>query len=197
MKLTMWAKQQGVSYTTAWRWWKAGKLPVASEQMASGTIIVHAHGHAQGVAIYARVSSADQKADLDRQIVRLTEHAMREHMVVVDVIREIGSGLNGHRPALLRLLRNTEMRTILVEHRDRLLRFGFDYIEAALAAQERRILVVDSAEVDDDLVRDVTEVMTSLCARLYGKRSATNRARRALAAMRSENTVSATPKETC
>ena len=94
--------------------------------MASGTIIVHAHGIAQGVAISARVSSADQKADLDRQIVRLTEHAMREHMVVVDVVREIGSALNGHRPALLRLLRNTETRTILVEHRDRLMRFGFE-----------------------------------------------------------------------
>lgn len=194
MKLTTWAKQQGISYTTAWRWWKTGKLPVASEQMASGTIIVHVHGNAQGVAIYARVSSVDQKADLDRQIVRLTEHAMREHMVVVNVVREIGSGLNGHRPALLRLLRNTETRTILVEHRDRLLRFGFDYLEAALAAQERRILVVDSAEVDDDLVRDVTEVMTSLCARLYGKRSAANRARRALAAMQPENTGSAAPE---
>ena len=121
---------------------------------------------------------------------------MREHMVVVDVIREIGSGLNGHRPALLRLLRNTEARTILVEHRDRLMRFGFECIEAALAVQERRILVVDSEEVVDDLVRDMTEVMTSLCARLYGKRSAANRARRAVTAMQSENAVSTTPKDT-
>ena len=193
MKLTTWAKQQGISYTTAWRWWKAGKVPVASEQVASGTIIVYAHGNLQGVAIYARVSSADQKADLDRQIVRLTKHAMREHMVVVDVIREVGSGLKGRRPVLLR---NTETRTILVEHRDRLMRFGFKYVEAALAAQERRIFVVDPVEVADDLVRDVTEVVTFLCTRLYGKRSAANRARRAVVAMQSENGVSRTPKVT-
>lgn len=50
MKLTTWAKQQGISYTTAWRWWKAGKLPVASGQVASGTITVHMHSNAQGLA---------------------------------------------------------------------------------------------------------------------------------------------------
>ena len=55
MKLTTWAKQQGISTTTAWRWWKAGKLPVASEQMVNGTIIVRAHGNAQGVAIYKKM----------------------------------------------------------------------------------------------------------------------------------------------
>ncbi len=72
--------------------------------------------------------------------------------------------------------------TIIVEHRERLCRFGFEYIEAALSARGARILVVDDGEVEDDLVRDATEVMTSLCARLYGKRSARRRAERAVAA---------------
>jgi putative resolvase len=72
--------------------------------------------------------------------------------------------------------------TIVVEHRDRFARFGAEYVEAALAAQVRRLLVVDPAEVDDDLVRDVTEILTSLCARLYGRRAAANRASRAVAA---------------
>ena len=59
-----------------------------------------------------------------------------------------------------------------MEHRDRFCRFGSEYVEAALAAQGRELVVVDSAEVDDDLVRDMTEILTSMCARLYGKRAA-------------------------
>jgi predicted site-specific integrase-resolvase len=76
---------------------------------------------------------------------------------------------------------------IVVEHRDRFCRFGFEYVQAALAAQGRELVVVDSAEVDDDLVRDMTEILTSMCARLYGKRAAQNRAKRALAAAASDD----------
>lgn len=107
------------------------------------------------------------------------EHRLR----VTEVIKEIGSGLNGHRRGLMRLLRMPTVTTVVVEHRDRLMRFGFEYVEAALMAQGRTVVVIDSAEVQDDLVRDVTEVLTSLCARLYGQRAAANRARRALEAM--------------
>jgi len=71
---------------------------------------------------------------------------------------------------------------IVVEHRDRFARFAVEYIEAALAAQGRRLVVVDSVEVDDDLVRDMTEILTSFCARLYGRRSAKHRASAALSA---------------
>lgn len=70
----------------------------------------------------------------------------------------------------------------MVEHRDRFARFGSEYIDAALSAQGRELVVVDPAEVDDDLVRDMTELLTSMCARLYGKRAAENRARRAMEA---------------
>jgi predicted site-specific integrase-resolvase len=70
----------------------------------------------------------------------------------------------------------------VVVHRDRFCRFGSEYVEAAFAAQGRELVVVDSAEVDDDLVRDRTEILTGMCARLYGKRAAANGAQRALAA---------------
>jgi predicted site-specific integrase-resolvase len=66
--------------------------------------------------------------------------------------------------------------------RDRFCGFGSEYVEVAVAAQGRELVVVDAAEVDDDLVRDMTEILTAMCARLYGKRAAQNRARRALAA---------------
>jgi putative resolvase len=68
----------------------------------------------------------------------------------------------------------------VVEHRERLARFGVEHLEAALAAHGRRVVVMEAGEVDDDLVGDTTEVLTSFCARLYGRRGARNRADKAL-----------------
>ena len=163
--------------------WKAGKLPVPAEQLPTGTVVVHAERRSQGVALYARVSSADQKADLDRQLSRLTEYAVAQGLVVIDAVKEVGSGLNGHRKGMMRLLRNPEIHTIVVEHRDRLMRFGFEYVESAMAADGRKILVIEPEEMTDDIVRDLHEVIVSMCARLYGKRSARNRAQKALDAI--------------
>jgi predicted site-specific integrase-resolvase len=164
--------------------WKAGNLPVVAEQLATGTIIVHTDTIIPtGVALYARVSSADQKADLDRQLSRLMQYAVAHKLPIIDAVKEIGSGMNGHRKGLMRLLHNPEVRTILVEHRDRLMRFGFEYVESALAAQQRTIIVVEPDEVTDDIVRDLHEVIVSMCARLYGKRSAKLRAQKALDAL--------------
>ena len=89
--------------------------------------------------------------------------------------------MSGHRCKFLGVLRDESVPTIVVEHRDRFARFGAEYVEAALAASGRRLLVVDPAKVDDDLVRDVTEILTSLCARQYGRRAAANRSARAVA----------------
>ena len=134
--------------------------------------------------VYARVSSADQKEDLDRQVGRVVEWATQQVYRPDEVVKEIGSGLNGDRRRLRRLVGDHTVGTIVVEHRERLSRFGFEYVDAALAGRGARILVMDEGELEDDLVRDVTEVMTSLCARLYGRRSARRRAVRALAAAR-------------
>jgi putative resolvase len=82
----------------------------------------------------------------------------------------------------MRLLADPAVRTIVVEHRDRLARFGSEYIEAALRAGGRRLAVVDDSEMRDDLVQDMIAVLTSFCARLYGRRAAKNRAEKALAA---------------
>ena len=185
MKLNVWAKQNGLSYKGAYRMWKAGQLPVPAEQLPTGTILVRPPVAAPegGVALYARVSSADQKPDLERQVARLAVYAAEKNWRVTEIVKEVGSGLNGHRRGLMRLLRTPSVTTVVVEHRDRLMRFGFEYVEAALAAQGRAVFVVDAAELQDDLVRDVTEVLTSLCARLYGRRAAAHRAKRALEAL--------------
>jgi len=104
-------------------------------------------------------------------------------MKVVQSVPEIGSGLNGHRPKLIRLLHDPEISTIIVEHRDRLARFGAEYIEAALASSGRKLIVVDQSEMRDDLVQDMIDVLVSFCVRLYGRRAARNRAERAMKAM--------------
>ena len=183
MKLSVWAELQGISYKTAWRMWKAKTLPVPAHQLPTGTVVVDAKPKVNGVALYARVSSSDQKSDLDRQLSRLTEYAIANKMTIVDAVKEVGSGLNGHRKGMMRLLADAQAQTILVEHRDRLMRVGFEYVESALAAQGRKLLVMESEEVTDDIVRDLHEVIVSMCARLYGKRSAKNRAQKALDAM--------------
>jgi len=183
VNLKQWARQQGVGYATARRWFDEGKMPVPARRVG-GLILVGDPGAPQpaGItAVYARVSSADQKPDLDRQVARVTAWAAGEGLAVGRVVTEAGSALNGHRRKFLALLRDQSVTVIVVEHRDRFARFGAEYVEAALEAQGRRLLVADPSEVDDDLVRDVTEILTSLCARLYGQRAGRNRAARAVA----------------
>ena len=94
--------------------------------------------------------------------------------------------MNGQRKGLLRLLANKNINTIIVEHRDSLTRFGFSYLEASLKANGRKIIVVDNTEVQDDIVRDLHEVIVSMCARLYGKRSAKNKADKAISAIKAD-----------
>lgn len=183
MKLVDWARENGLSYITAWRLFRAGQLPVRATQLPTGTILVHPEKSATGaVALYARVSGSDQKADLERQLERLSLFAVRQGFTVAKAVSEVGSGLNGHRNKLMQLLADPTISAIVVEHRDRLARFGSEYIEGAMAASGRRLIVVDATEMTDDLVQDMVDVMTSFCARLYGRRSAKNRAARAVAA---------------
>lgn len=192
MNLAVWAGRNGVSRVTAYRWFHAGLLPVPARKVGRLILVDEPSENAGAfllTAVYARVSSADQKSDLDRQVAQVTAWATAQQIPVDRVVVELGSALNGHRRKFLALLRDPSVQRIVVEHRDRFCRFGSEYAQAALAAQGRELVVVDSAEVDDDLVRDTTEILTvtSMCARLYGKRAAQNRAQRALAAAATED----------
>jgi predicted site-specific integrase-resolvase len=160
-------------------------LPVSAQRVGRLILVDEPAGKA-GVcgrtAVYARVSSADQKADLDRQVARVIVWATTPQIPVDKVVTEVGSALNGHRRKFLALLGDRSVGRIVVERRDRFCGLGSEYLQAALAAQGRELVVLDSSEVDDDLVGDMTEILASMCARLYGKRAAGNRAKRALAA---------------
>lgn len=182
MNLSDWAKQVGVSKITAYRWFREGTLPVPAQRVGRLILVNIPSGKeiSPKVVIYARVSSHDQRSDLNRQVVRLTAWATGQGMAVSEVVSEVGSGMNGHRRKLSKVLSDPSASTIVVEHRDRLGRFGVEHLEAALSAQGRKVVVVDSGETEDDLVRDMTEILTSFCARLYGRRGARNRAEKAL-----------------
>jgi putative resolvase len=173
MKLKDYARQQGVSYRTAWRWWKAGKLP--GHQMDTGTILIEPSavapsGVTQHVAVYVRVSSAENKGNLESQAERLAAYCAARGYQVAKVVKEVGSGINDARPKLLALLEDQSVSLIVVEHKDRLTRFGFRYLDTLLRAQGRAIEVVNQAENGtEDLLADLTAIVYSFCARLYGQ----------------------------
>jgi len=191
MNLTEWAEANGVHRQTAYRWFREGTLPVPAERVGPRTILVNIEANSSptvtgGVGLYARVSSHEQKADLERQTARLALWAAKAGHRVVRIESEIASGMNGARTKARRLLADPDVATVVVEHKDRLGRMNVELVEAALAATGRRVVVLDDGEVDDDLVRDMVEVLTSFCARLYGRRSAKNRAQKALEAAAGE-----------
>jgi putative resolvase len=183
MNLKEWALAQGVHPVTAYRWFREGKLPVPARRAGRLILVDPAPQPAMPtrVVAYCRVSSADQKDDLERQAGRVVTGATDRGLAVDQVVTEVGSGMNGHRRKLTKILSDPAVAVVVVEHRDRLTRFGFEHLAASLAACGRRVIVLNEAETSDDLVRDVTEVLTSLCARLYGRRSASRRAAKAVA----------------
>ncbi len=177
MRLSAYAKKMGVTYRTAFRWWKAGRLD--AYQIETGTIIVREPATAQesaSVALYARVSSADQKEDLDRQMQRLKDYAASHGYQVSKMVSELASGLNDQRPKLMKLLTDASVGVIVIEHRDRLTRFGFTYIEQLMQMQGRRLEVIFPSETDHDLVDDFSAVISSMASRIYGRRMSRRRA---------------------
>ena len=111
---------------------------------------------------------------------------MSSDLKVEKVIQEIGSELNGKRKKLISILKDKEISHIIVEHRDRLVRFGFEMIEASLMADDRSIIVVDEDEFKDDIVQDFIDLATSMCARIYGRRSAKNKANKIIKTIKEE-----------
>ncbi|MCD0453519.1 IS607 family transposase, partial [Actinocorallia sp. API 0066] len=177
MRLSEWARRNGVRYQTAWQWARDGSMPVPVVKTATGRYLVleRLEKTECRTVVCCRVSSADRKADLEWQAGRVVTAATARGLTVADVVSEIGSGMNGKWVKLARFLSDPDVSVIAVEHGDHLAWFGFEHLRAALSATGRPIVVVDDTEVEDDLVRDVTEVLTSLCARLYGRRSVARR----------------------
>ncbi len=175
MKLSDYAKNKGISYLTAYRHWNKGYI--TGEQLPSGTIIVHEPTESKVknndtlVVLYARVSSSENKDNLDSQLMRLRNYSSAKGYKIVQEIKEIGSGLNDKRPKLENLLKSDDWNLLLVEHKDRLARFGINYITILLEKLDKRIEIINHSDNDkDDLMQDFVSIITSFTARLYGLR---------------------------
>jgi putative resolvase len=187
MKLSAYAKQEGISYQTAWRMWQRGELP--AHQLPSGTVIVDVPAAPQAVrprrvAVYARVSSADNRANLEYQAERVAAFCAAKGWQVAKVVKECGSGVNDQRPQFLALLADTSISHIVVEHKDCCSRFGVAYIQTLLTTQGRDLVIVNEADTGhEDLMQDFVAIITSFCARLYGRRRASRKKAQVLAAL--------------
>ena len=165
MKLSEYAKQQGVRYETAWRWFQDGKIK--GHRVGAHTIMIdegleETALSVQKVAVYARVSSAENNPNLDSQAERLVNYCMAKGYQVFKVVKEIGSGVNDSRPKFLALLEDTSITHIVVEHRDRATRFGAKYIDTLLKGQGRTLEVVNLADnATEDLLADLTSISTA------------------------------------
>jgi len=171
MKLSEYAKRLGISYRTAWRYFKEGKLN--AYQTHTGTIIVREElkPSDKTVAIYCRVSSSENKSNLESQKNRLLDYCAARGYRVCRVVTEVGSGVNDTRKQWLSLLQDKSINLIVVEHKDRFTRFGFNAYKVLLNNEHRDIEVVNEAENSkEDLLQDLVSIITSFCARLYGQR---------------------------
>ena len=125
---------------------------------------------------------------MDRQADRLEAFCAAHGFVVARIVKEIGSGVNDTRPKLVGLLEDRSYDVLVVEHKDRLTRFGFRYIETCLRLTGRSVLVINEANNDkDDLMEDFVAVITSFCARLYGQRRSRRKTERIVAELQEGN----------
>jgi predicted site-specific integrase-resolvase len=139
MNLAEWAEAQNIHPQTAYRWFRQGRLPVPAQRVGGLIMVGNLSGNgpapAGRTAVYARVSSADQKADLDAQVARVTAWATSNGYSVNQVVTEVGSALNEKWRKFLKLLSDPTVTTIIVEHPDRFARFGAEYVAGALDAR--------------------------------------------------------------
>jgi len=171
-KLSDYAKKHNVTYRTAWNRFKKGLIDGA---------FMDEHGHIKipvlsldklnNAIIYCRVSNNDAKDNLNRQTDRLTDYTIRNGYNIIDIVKEIASGLNDNRKKLTDILKRDDWDLLIVENKDRLTRFGFNYIKTLLNSKGKDVIIVNQSDDDKtDLIQDLVSIIYSFSARLYGLR---------------------------
>lgn len=175
--LSEYAKHHKVTYRTAWNRYKKGKIKNCFINETNHIIIKEEELiDYKKVALYARVPNNDRKDNLDRQLERITNFAINNGYTIIYSVKEIGSGLNDNRKKLIKLLNEDDWNVLIVENKDRLTRFGFNYIEELLKKQNKKIIVINQTEDDKtDLIEDLVSIIYSFSARLYGLRKKKNK----------------------
>lgn len=170
-KVSEYAKLKNVTYRTVWNWVKSDKVKHELTNTGGIVIIEENKDLDKHVAVYARVSSSENKDNLERQKNRLLDFCAAKGYKVTKIVTEIGSGLNDKRPKLEKILLDKSISIIVVEHQDRLARFGFNYVNELLNSYDRRIEVINQPlNEKEDLIQDFVSIITSFTARLYGQR---------------------------
>lgn len=176
IKLSEYAKRYGVTYRTAWKWYNEGKIKEETKVLPSGSIFVKISDDKDdlgyGVVLYARTSSSQNKNLVENQVERLKQYAMAKGYKIKAVVKEFGSGMNDKRPKLAKILEDGKYDKIIVENKDRLTRFGFNWIQ--LLTGNRIEVINDSKEIDEDITKDLISIIHSFSARIYGLRRAKN-----------------------
>ena len=176
IKLSDYASKKSITYTTAWTHFKKGLINGAFKDESGHVLIPISSTIEQKFAIYSRVSSNEMKENLLRQEKRLLEYANRNNYDVVKLVKEIGSGMNDNRPKLISLLNDNSWNVLLVENKDRLTRFGFNYIKTLLEQQDKKIILVNEIGEDNhSLMDDLISIIYSFSARMYGLRRKKNK----------------------
>lgn len=179
-KLSEYAKKFGVTYRTAWNRFNAGKIKDAfiddTGHICIPIPVIENKPIFKTAVVYARVSNNDAKDNLNRQLERIVNFASSNGFVVKKTIKEIGSGLNDKRPRLMSLLEDDDWNYLIIENKDRLTRFGFNYLKTLLNKQGKDIVVINERDdKKDDLVQDLVSIIYSFSARIYGLRKAQNK----------------------
>lgn len=194
MKLPEYAKRVGVTRFTAHKWFREGKIPGAY-QLPSGLIYVPdsifdaEKPKSKGLTIvYARVSSEQHRTDLEAQADSLTRFAIANGWVVDKVVKEVGSSLDDDRTQLTDLLRSdVKIDRIVVEHKDRLSRFGFNYLQILADKSGFEIVVVNPTTMDrDDLMQDFATIIASFCSHLYSCKRAKHQTEKLIRSLNQE-----------
>lgn len=169
-KISHFAKLNKVTYRTVWNWIQQGKVETVKTETGR-VLIVQDEQKSLNVAIYARVSSSENKDNLEKQKDRLISYCNAKGYQVAKIVVEIGSGLNDKRPKLESLLLDRTINLIVCEHSDRLARFGLNYIQKLLELDGRKIEIINPMlNEKEDLMQDFVSIITSFTARLYGQR---------------------------
>ncbi len=176
-KLSDYAKENSVTYRTAWNRFKAGKIRGAF--MEDGHVKIPVSNFDKeltNVVLYARVSNNDRKDSLNDQLKRLENFAINNGYKIVKSVKEVGSGMNDNRTQLTNILKTDSWDLIIVENKDRLTRFGFNYIKLLLNKQNKDILVINQQESEKhEILTDLISIIYSFSARIYGLRKKKNR----------------------
>lgn len=188
-KLSRYAKLQGVCKRTIWNWCKSGRLKYEKDATNHIWIVEdeETKNKSKNAAVYARVSSSENKSNLDSQADRVLNWATLNGYSVKSVVKEVGSGLNDTRKKLSALLSDKSIDVIIVEHKDRLARFGVNYIEELLKLENREIVVINEVEEGkEELIQDFVSIITSFCARIYGQRRSKRKTEKLIKELSSE-----------